>query len=236
MNSVSVALNLLRGQVLGRFGVNSDPGVHLIFMEPQNIPGVTQSLIFPFDLFPRGPLILLSKEVGSEEHFKVRLIWSLNQLVFWLVLCLALMRIRRDSHKPLQSHGSAAGEPQNQFQMSLLPLLVGETGVCWEASCMCSYPFLQHAFAMHVLPGGPLNDCTMHTQVPFGPANTSSSSVRVNYSELAGSISRNRLSHHSGSESETVLQKFVLGPQKSPAGNCSLVKSHTWPDCRRGHE
>lgn len=56
---------------------------------------------------------------------------------------------------------------------------------------MCSSPFLQ--FAVDVLPGGPLNDCTMHTPVPVGPASTSSSSVRVHYSELAGSHKQDRL-------------------------------------------
>lgn len=52
------------------------------------------------------------------------------------------MGIRRDSHKPLQSCGSAAGEPQNQFQMSLFPLLVGWDWGVLGGKLHVFFPFL----------------------------------------------------------------------------------------------
>lgn len=109
-----------------------------------------------------------------------------------------------------------------------------ETGACWEASCMYSYPFLQ--FAMDVLPGGPLNDCTTHTPVPVGPANTSSSSVRVHYFELAGSHKQEQTPAAQGRKvRQCCKSKFVLGPRRVlQAAAAWQSHIHDSPHCVQG--
>lgn len=99
---------------------------------------------------------------------------------------------------------------------------------------MCSSPFLQ--FAVDVLPGGPLNDCTMHTPVPVGPASTSSSSVRVHYSELAGSHKQGQTPAAQGRKARQCCKsKFVLGPWRI-LPPLSPGEGRTWQGCGRRHE
>lgn len=122
-----------------------------------------------------------------------------------------------------------------------------ETGACWEASCLCCYPFLQ--FAMAVLPGGLFNNCTMHTTGPVGPASTSSSSVRGHYFELAGSHMQEQTPAAQGRKVRQCCKSKVCSwATECPGGSCSLAKSHpwlsplrpgeggTWPGCGRRHE
>jgi hypothetical protein len=155
-------------------------------MKSQNTPERTWALIFHFDLFPPGLLILFSKEVGEWRAFQSEVdsvsepacllacVWPWWESEGTAISPFSLVYLQLESLKT-----------SSRCHYSLC-WCVG-TGACWETSCMCSFPFLTCRFTMHALPGGPFNNCTMHTQVPVGPANTSSSSVRAYYSEPADS-------------------------------------------------
>lgn len=98
-----------------------------------------------FDLLPPGSLILLSKGIGKREHFKAKLIWSLNQLVFWVVL------------HPDENQKGQFVSPSVSWLCSwraskpvpdVLSACAGGKGnwASWEAECFCFGPVFKKIF------------------------------------------------------------------------------------------